>query len=35
MHILYVCLVISIRYLRMNGEDILPVGKMKRYPAEE
>jgi len=26
---------VSIRYLRMSGEDTLPVGKMKRFPAEE
>jgi len=34
-HALHVCFIVSIRYLRMNGEDTQLVGKMKRSPAEE
>lgn len=34
-HILCVCFMVSVRYLRMNGEDTQLVGKMKRSHAEE
>lgn len=35
MNILCVRFMVSIRYLRMNGGDTQPVGKMKRSPVEE